>query len=219
MKRIIILMLALLPLASALADKPEFGPEKYARVMPFGPMPFIDCHDVGMDFWIWAEGVTIDEGKMFFSKDGTPTKTVSAYYTSEAATWIPAADACNTPPFSPATCPDPWTPMPGTSIHSADNNLGKGEHQQAIYRDWIWVDNDPSVPEGYWYPTWGQLSGVNLRIGIPGYGNVFALAGHMTHRLNLEVVPPQWEMISMTPNWERQKAKDVFAMCSYHGNP
>jgi hypothetical protein len=48
-----------------------------------------------------------------------------------------------------------------------------------------------------------------LRIGIPGYGNIFALAGHMIHQFNLETY--EWDMISMTPNWERAKTKDVYA--------
>lgn len=214
MKLFIILMLALAPLTSAWADKPDYLPEHFIREMPWGPIPFIDCHDVGMDFWIWADGVTIDEGKMFFYKDGTPKKTVSTYYNHEAATWIPADPGCNDAPFT--GCVNPYPAMPDTNTHTADQNLGKGDHQQAIYREWIWVPAD-NPDGGYWYPTWGQLSGVNIHIGIPGYGNVFALAGHMTHRLNLETNPPQWEVISMTPNWEHAKAKDVFAMCSYHG--
>lgn len=218
MKRLIILLLALLPLAAAQADKPDFLPENYIRVMPWGPMPFLDCTVFdGMDFWIWAQGVTIDEGKMYFYKDGTPKKTVSVYYNSEAFTWIPESPACNTPPFSPLTCPDPWTQMPGTASHSAESNHGKGDHQQAIYRDWVLIDPDeiPDTGDEFWYPTWGQLSGVNFHIVIPGYGSIFALAGHLTHRLNPE--NGQWEMISMTPNWENWKTEDIFAMCSYHG--
>jgi hypothetical protein len=219
MKRLIILVLALFPLTAALADKPDFLPEKYSRVMPWGPMPFLDCTGFdGMDFWVWAEGVTIDEGKQFFDKDGTPTKTVSAYYMTDVLQWVPESPACNTPPFSPVTCPDPWTQMPGTATITSDSNHGKGDHQQAIYRDWILIDPDgiPDTEDEYWYPTWGQLSGVNFHIVIPGYGSIFALAGHLTHRLNPET--GEWDMISMTPNWENWKTEDIFAMCSYHAN-
>jgi hypothetical protein len=219
MKRLIILMLALMPLATALADKPNFLPEKYIREMPWGPMPFMNCHDVGMgmDFWIWVEGVTIDEGKMFFDKDGTPIKTVSAYYTSEAFTWVPANPICEAEVLNPVDCPELYEPKDGTNTHSADQNLGRAEHQQAIYRDWIWVKAD-NPDGGFWYPTWGQLSGLNLHIGIPGYGNIFANAGHMKQELVIVPEGPYWRMISMTPNWEHKKAKDVFAMCSYHAN-
>jgi hypothetical protein len=213
MKRLIILVLALFPLTAALADKPDFLPMKYYRDYGWGPAPFINCHDVGMDFWIWVEGATADEGKMFFDKDGTPLRTVSAYYTIDAFTWVPADPGCNVAPFT--ECMNPYPVMAGTNTHSVDRNQGRGEHSQAIYRNWIWVEEIQD-----WYPTWGQLSGLNLRIGIPGYGNIFANAGHMTHELAFDpdTGAPYWSVISMTPNWEHQKTKDVFAMCSYHGN-
>lgn len=216
MKRFVILMLALLPLTAAWADKPV----DYVRgPFPFGPMPFFDCTQFdGMDFWIWVEGSTMDEGKMFFGKDGTPIKTVGTDYTLEAISWIPADPNCSTPPITPASCPDPWTQMLGTNTHSADNNAGSAEHTNTIYRDWIFVDPDgePDTGDEFWWPTWGQISGISLHIGIPGYGNFFAMAGHLTHRLNLQT--GQWDVISMTPNWDHAKTKDVYAYCSYLGN-
>ena len=108
--------------------------------------------------------------------------------------------------------------MAGTNMHSADSNAGSAEHTNTIYRDWIFVDPDgePDTGDEFWWPTWGQISGISLHIGIPGYGNFFAMAGHLTHRFNLQT--GQWDVISMTPNWDHAKTKDVYAYCSYLGN-
>ncbi|MDH3613020.1 MAG: hypothetical protein OES10_07020 [Gammaproteobacteria bacterium] len=203
--RLVLACVTFLVAASAWAEKPM----DYTRgPLHFGPFPFFDCTQFdGMDFWVWAEGDTMEVGKLFFDKDGVLTQAIGTSYTANALIWAPADPGCNEAPF--AACFDPWTPMPGTATHSADDNVGRTEHSTAIYRDWIYVEPD-------WIPTWTKNSGLSLHIGIPGYGNIFTNAGTVETQLNLATF--QWEVIKMTPDWNDAKIKDVFALCSYIGN-
>lgn len=196
---------AMLVASTAWADKPidvARGP------LPFGPFPFVDCTQFdNMDFWIWAEGATMEEGKVFFDKNGALTKAIATSYTSYGFTWVPADPGCNVAPFG--SCVDPKPAMPGTNTHSADNNVGRPEHNTVIYREWIYLNDE-------WYPTWFKNSGLSIHIGIPGYGNVFTNAGTLVSQFNFQTFT--WDVIKMTPNWDNRKPKDEFAMCSYHGN-
>ena len=196
---------SILVASSAWADKPidiVRGP------LHFGPFPFVDCTQLDdMDFWIWVEGDTMEEGKMFFDKDGVLTNAIGKNYTLNALSWVPADPGCSVAPF--VSCFDPRAVMPGTNTNSSDDNLGGGEHTTAIYREWIYIYDQ-------WFPTWIKYSGLNLHIRIPGYGNIFANAGTLIEQFNFETF--EWDVIKMTPNWDNWKAKDVFAMCSYHGN-
>lgn len=196
---------AILVASSAWADKPV----DYVRgPLHFGPFPFVDCTQFDdMDFWIWVEGDSMEEGKMFFDMDGTLTRAIGTSYTLNALSWVPAEPGCNVAPF--AACVDPRPAMPGTNTHSEDGNLGRGEHNTVIYREWIYINDQ-------WFPTWIKNSGLNLHIGIPGYGNVFTNAGTVVSQFNFQTF--EFDVIKMTPNWDNRKPKDEFAMCSYHGN-
>ena len=144
---------------------------------------------------------------MFFDKDGVLTRAIGKNYTLNALSWVPADPGCSVAPF--VSCFDPWAVMPGTNTNSADDNLGGGEHTTAIYREWIYIYDQ-------WFPTWIKYSGLNLHIRIAGYGTIFANAGTLIEQFNFETF--EWDVIKMTPNWDNWKEKDVFAMCSYHGN-
>ena len=220
MKRAFITMLlacvAVLTATSTWADRPE----NYERgPYPFGPFPMVNCNDVGMDYVIWAKGAWTDVGKMFFDKAGNPVKTVGKNTTIDGNIWIPDNPACQDPPFMDYDCWD-WAaeidPVPGTNVLTSEIDNGTFEHSQTVYRDWIWVDHDPDAPEGYWWPTWGQVSGLTMHIGVPGYGSIFVTAGHMTHRF--DPATHDFEVISQTPNRTQPKAKDLYAMCAYIGN-
>lgn len=217
MKRAFILLAlacaSLLTATVASAAKPiylERGPFQFL-------FPFYDCSQFdGMDYWLWAAGETMEVGKAFFDKDGLPVKTVGKEYTTDGNIWIPAQAACHTIPFTGCTIPELFEPMPGTNVITDEGIAGRPEHTNVIWRDWIWVDHDPNVPGGYWYPTWGQHSGITMHIGVPGYGQFFAKAGHMTHRFDPET--HEWELLSMTPNWTQPKTEDFYAACAYVGN-
>lgn len=218
MKRLILMLVlacaAMLTATAAWAVKPidyERGP------FAFGPFPWVDCTQFdGMDYWLWVEGHSMESGKIFIDNDGTWIKTVSTMYNSDVLAWVPADPGCNAAPFN--QCNDPWTPMHNTNTLSPEGRVDKDAHQNVIYRDWILVDPDgtPGNGDEFWYPTWGQLSGIDLHVGVPGYGNFFINAGHMTHQFNLET--GQWDVISMTPNWEHSRVKGVYAACAYVGN-
>ena len=208
MQRLILMLLlacaTMLSATTAWAVKPV----DYVRGPFFFLLPWFDCTQFdGMDHWLWAEGYTIEEGRMYFGHDGVPIKSIGKAYTAEGWIWTPADPGCNSAPFD--ECLDPFTQMAGTNTLSAEDNAGRADHQTTMYRDWIWFEGD-------WYPTWGQASGVNLHVGVPGYGNIFSLAGHMVHQLNFDT--GEWDVIQMTPNWSHPKIADVYAACSYVGN-
>ena len=200
---------------SAWAAKPvymERGPFQFL-------FPFYNCSDLdeGMDYWLWSAGAVMEVGKAFFDKDGYPIKTVGREYLSDGNIWMPAQPECHVFPFTGCTIPELFEMMPGTNIITDEGNTGRPEHSNVIWRDWIWVDHDPNFPgDGYWYPTYGQHSGITMHIGVPGYGNFFATAGHMTHQFNPET--HEWDVLSMTPNWDQRKTKGYSAACAYIGN-
>ncbi|MBT8071275.1 MAG: hypothetical protein KJO80_12640 [Gammaproteobacteria bacterium] len=216
MKRIFIMLTlactAMLTTNTAWAGKPIFmerGPFEFM-------FPIFDCSEFeGMDYWLWAAGASMEEGKIFVDKDGNWIKTVGKEYMSDLNIWIPADPGCNVVPFT--DCVDPFMPMPGSNIITDEGIAGRPENHNVIWRDWIWVDHDPNLPEGegYWYPTYGQHSGITMHIWIPGYGKIFATAGHMTHQFNPET--HQWDLLSITPNWDQPKEKDFYAACAYLG--
>lgn len=200
--------------SSAWADKPM----DYTRgPFHFGPFPFFDCTQFDdMDFWIWAEGESLEIGKIFYDKNGAPTKAIGTSYTAEAMAWVPADPGCNEAPF--LTCADPRAAMSGTNTFSADDNLGRPEHSTAIYKDWIYIDPDgePNTGDEDWFPFWTKNSGLSLHIGIPGYGNVVTNAGTLVTQFNF--VTFEWDIVKITPNWDNAKTKEVFAVCSAIGN-
>jgi hypothetical protein len=218
MKRLILLLVlacsAMLTATTAWAVKPI---DSIRGPFAFGPFPWFDCTQFDdMDYWLWVEGETMDVGKIFIDQDGVWIKTVGKEYTADALIWMPADPGCNTFPF--AECVDPFTIMEGTNTLSPEQNAGTAEHQNVIFRDWILIDPDETPGNGdeFWYPTWGQRSALKVHIGVPGYGNIFSMAGHMTYQFNFST--REWDVITMTPNWDNPKINDVYAACSYVGN-